>query len=244
MLVNAEPFTGVIDQYRLLTIGGKLGGHKTSHALALAEPYLRDGYRLVSNLSCIWNDEPKNVTLNSDGKLKVIVIQDEAGLEIKSRFQIEEVAAYARKMDLMLFYPSFWPTPRMANILRTQALFGLKSAGIPCIIYKWTVTLGGFKDGGFYLWFNPQNYYGLYSSNDPGTKLRKVQKFLLDRKDEFRALWHADEDEDEEEGTGKSISGLAIDEKTSLLIESLEGLEETTNNLLSVSRRKGKRGRY
>lgn len=240
MLINAEPFTGVIDQYRLLTISGKLGGHKTSHSLALAEPFLKKGYRLVSNMRCVWNDDLSEVAVDSEtGKLHCIVIMDEGGLEIKSRFQVEDVAAYSRKMDLMLWYPSFWPTPRMAQILKTQAMFSLKSAGIPCIVYKWSVTMGGFKDGGWYLWINPQNYYGLYSSNDPGSKLRKVQRFLLEQKEIFRARWHDDDDDDGEDG----LSTLAVDGKTALLTEAVENMAEAADTLLSVSSGKGRRGR-
>ena len=144
MFLGATGFLGIVSLYRIVWITGRFGGHKTSFAYAITEDYLKRGYRLLTNSSSPWSDPPESVRLDKDGHMKAVVILDEGGLEFKVKSQMEEIASYAAKMDLIFLFPSFWPPTRSARVLTVQPVFSLISAGLPAIIYKWRAKLGDF----------------------------------------------------------------------------------------------------
>lgn len=187
---------GIIQSYRLVWINGKFGGGKTSFAFAAAEPFLEQGYRLITNAKSVWADDLETLTLNSDGHLKAVVIMDEGGLYFESSKQIEQIASFAAKMDCIYFFPSFFPPSRAAQVLKIQPLFSLKSAGLPIIFYKWLVDIGGFHDKGYFAWLFPQEIYGIYSRQDPGQTSSKVVNFLVKKVREYRNYHgHGDDDQ-------------------------------------------------
>lgn len=108
-LIGAESFTPLLDMYRLCYIGGRPGAHKTSLAHLLAVPYLEKGYKFITNCRSVWADDIDKVFLSpSDGKLKAVVVLDEGGLVFKVNVQVEQMAAYTRKMDVIYMIPSFF----------------------------------------------------------------------------------------------------------------------------------------
>lgn len=237
-LMGADSFTGIISSYRLLWVGGRFGGHKTSLSIKLAQPFLEQGYRLVTNTRCVWADSLEDIKLDPvTGHLKAVVILDEGGLEIKANRQIEEMCAYANKMDIIYIFPSFFPPTRAAQVLNVQALFSLKSAGLPVVVYKWRVHLGGFDDKGFFLWSFPDEIYGTYSRQDPGAKSNKIVSWLLQKKDEYRKHFGHDD-----YGTENGVS--EVEESASsfdLLTDAAASFAETADTLSSVSLRKNRR---
>jgi hypothetical protein len=186
MLVNAQSIVGVLDMYRLIWISGRFGGHKTALAFKLAENYLNKGYRLATNTRTVWADPLEEIQLNENNKLKAVCILDEGGLYFKSGRQVEQIAAYAAKMDVIYIIPSFWPPTSAAQIVNIQPIVSLKATGLPVIIYKWTVSIGKFKENGWFFWWNPGEIYGIYSRQDPGEEPEELIKFLVARSDEFR----------------------------------------------------------
>ena len=203
MLINNYITEQNLQAYRLCWINGRFGSGKTSLAYMLVKPYLEKGYRLVSNNRSIWADEIESIKPFPDGKLKTIIILDEGGLEFKSSRQIEMIAAYAAKMDVIYVIPSYFPPCRAAQVMTIQAVFNLKSAGIPVILYKWRIRVGGFfDDKGFFIWWNPKEIYGIYSRSDPGARSEKIVAWIIKQTEEFRRHWGYDDgiQEMEEEG--------------------------------------------
>lgn len=186
MFIHAEPILGVLDMYRLIWISGRFGGHKTALAFQIAKRYLERGYKLATNSRCVWSDSFDNIKLNDKNQLHAVVIMDEGGLYFKSGRQVEQIAAYAAKMDVVYIFPSFWPPTKAAQIINIQPVVSLKAAGLPVIVYKWRVDIGSFRDKGWFLWWDPAEIYGIYSRQDPGDDPDKIVKFLVDRTAEYR----------------------------------------------------------
>lgn len=186
MFWNAEPILGVLDMYRLIWISGRFGGHKTALAFQIAKRYLERGYHLATNSRSVWADPFDTIKLDDKNQLKSVVILDEGGLYFKNGRQVEQIAAYAAKMDCVYIIPSFWPPTRAAQIINIQPVVSLKAAGLPVIFYKWRVDIGSFRDKGFFAWINPSEIYGVYSRQDPGDDPDEIVQFLVDRAGEFR----------------------------------------------------------
>lgn len=184
--INAESILGVLDMYRLIWISGRFGGHKTALAFKIAERYLKKGYKLATNSRSIWADDLDSIRLNEKNQLKAVCILDEGGLYFKAGRQVEQIAAYAAKMDVVYIIPSFWPPTKAAQIINIQPVVSLKATGLPVIIYKWRVDIGQFKEKGWFAWWNPSEIYGIYSRQDPGEEPERIVKFLVDRSNEYR----------------------------------------------------------
>lgn len=232
-LLFAGAFTSVISAYRLLWIGGRFGGHKTALAYKLAETYLSSGYRLVSNNRSVWTDNIEEVNLLEDNTLRAVVILDEGGLEFKSSRQIEQIAAYARKMNVIYIIPSFFPPTRAAQVLICQPLFNFKSAGLPLVVYKWRAKLGAFSDQGIFFWWWPNEIYGIYSSSDPGDRATEIVNWLIEKKEQFR----------ERLGYDESIPEMAETEE-SILMEAANTMAQAADDFSSIPVRRGRRKRF
>lgn len=192
-LINADQFLGILSVYRLIWIGGRFGGYKTSLAYMLAERYLKHGYRLITNNKCVWADDYTSLDLLPNGHLKAVVILDEGGIEFKASRQIEEIATYSAKMDVIYIIPSFYPPVRSAQVVTVQPLFNFKGIGLPLIVYKWRVKLNAFEEHGNFMWFRPSYIYGIYSRQDPGARTEKIVKSLIQWKEDYRRRYDHDD---------------------------------------------------
>ena len=188
-LIGAAQFLRTVESYRLLWIAGKFGGGKTSLAFYMSEPWLKKGYRLITNGKCIWADDLSKLDFIDEwGHLKAVVVLDEGGLEFKASVQVETIAAYAAKMDVIYLLPSFWPPVRRAQVVTAQPLFSFFTIGIPLIVYRWDVQLKGFKDGGYFYWWQPKEIFGVYSRQDPGEISSDIVEFLAQKSEAYRRL--------------------------------------------------------
>lgn len=231
MFLNAEPFFGIISSYRILWIGGRVGGHKTSLAYAIAERYLKEGYRLITNNMSVWADDLEKCTLDENGHLRAVVLLDEGGLYFKSSKQIELIASYPAKMDVIYIIPSFWPPAQRAQILTCQPLFNLKAAGLPVVVYRWRVKIGAFEDKGLFAWLFPSSVYGIYSRQDPGDTAEKIISFLVNRTSEYRAMY----------GRNNSVSELVTVTEIDQFQDAVQSLAEAVESYASIPVRKGRR---
>jgi len=230
-LLGAGAFVDIISSYRLLWIGGRFGGHKTSLAYKLAEGYLNRGYNLVSNNRSVWGDDLEKITgCKNHGQLHTVVILDEGGLAFKSSRQIEMIASYARKMDVIYMLPSFWPPSRAAQILVCQPVFNFKSTGVPLVIYKWRVKLGSFQDNGWFGWYDPSEIYGIYSTADPGDSAEKIITWLVDETEKYRLQF----------GYRNSLPDLE-ENSSDLLQDTISQFADAVDELSTIPIRKGKR---
>jgi len=236
-LVGAGQFISILRAYRICWIAGRFGGHKTSMAVKLAEEFLREGYRLATNLDCVWADDLESIQPLQDHQLKVVVVADEAGLEVKHKSQVEAITAYARKMDIIYLYPSFFPPTKSAQVVTLQTMFGFQPIGIPVVLYSWKVSLGNFTEKGSFFWVKPSEVYGLYSSNNPGAKLDKLMSWLASQGKGYRQKFYADEQQD------GVLPLVSYEEHANEELEELTERIEQAADVISLSDRKGRRNR-
>lgn len=234
-LINAEPILGVLDMYRLIWISGRFGGHKTALAFQIAKRYLDRGYKLATNTRTIWADDLDKIQLNKNNQLKTVCILDEGGLYFKAGRQVEQIAAYAAKMDVIYIIPSFWPPTRAAQIINIQPIVSLKATGLPVIIYKWRVDIGSFKEKGWFAWWNPKEIYGVYSRQDPGDEPDAIIRFLTDRSNEYRQRYGR-------KGTDEVFSLAAISEAEQIL-EAGTIISDAADDFAAVLSRTGRKRR-
>lgn len=235
MLINDDPFRIAIQEYRICWISGRTGGYKTSLCYELARPYLDKGYGLISNNTSVWADD--DYSLDANGQLKKVVILDEGGRWLKVGIQTELIASYIAKMDYFVLIPSRWPPARNARVLTCQALYTFRGVGLHVVVYKWTLHMDEMKDSGYMVWTSPQQYYGIYSRQDPGIAGPMVMENLASSIQCFIAMW-------EKKGglTHDSISKLAkVSEITDnqIMADAAEGIYESSNLLISVPARRG-----
>lgn len=234
-LINGGDIVELLAYYRLVWISGRFGGGKTSLAFRLAQEYLDKGYKLVSNARCVWNDDMRDITIDKTG-LHSVVILDEGGLEFKSSRQIEGLAAYARKMDVIYILPSFFPPTRAAQVVTIQPLFSLVGAGLPLIVYRWRVKLQFFQDTGSFLWWRPSEIYGIYSSQDPGARAAKIVGWLLEKMEAYRKSWDHDDDDE--------LFSMEDETESDIMAEAANAISEAADGIISISGRKNTRRKF
>jgi len=230
MFINAEPILGVLDMYRLIWISGRFGGHKTALSFKIAERYLKAGYNLITNTKSVWADDMDLVNLNENNQLHSVVILDEGGLYFKSSRQVEQIAAYAAKMDVVYIFPSFWPPTKSAQVVNIQPIVSLKATGLPIIIYKWMVNIGGFREKGWFMWVRPSEIYGIYSRQDPGNEPDLIIDWLVEKSEEFRSRYGRK--------TNNSLSKLVEVTEGDKFLESAEIFETAAEKITALSGRK------
>jgi len=241
-LINGNQIVELVRAYRLCWISGKYSGGKTSFAFYLAKKYLREGYRLLTNNQCIWNDPIKELELfpadhpKHANLLRAVVILDEGGLYFESGKQVKQIAAYSAKMDCIYIIPSFFPPAPQVQVLTIQPIFGFQSAGLPIIVYQWKVRINQFKDGGWFAWVLPQEIYGVYSRQDPGADPERLVEFLTRRVRDFRArMGHGSQ------GNRDTFSALGAQvSEADLLRDAVQAITETSHTIEAVSARSSK----
>jgi hypothetical protein len=185
MLIGGGEIVEFLELYRFCWITGRPAGGKTSFAVRIAREFLERGYRLASNLKCVWNDDLASIGLNKDGMLKVVVIMDEAGLQLQSSKQVKRVFSFSAKMDMIILIPSHSEPPRAAQIVTIQPVFSFISIGLPIIVYTYEVNCGRFKTKGFFLWIAPKEVFGVYSRQFTSYGVEKIINWCNEKTKEF-----------------------------------------------------------
>lgn len=230
-LIGAGGFLQLCQSYRLIWIGGRFGGGKTSFSFRLAQEFLEQGYRLITNTQSIWSDKWSDVQLDPDGMLHAVVIMDEAGLGLKANKQVEAMAAYANKMDIIYFFPSFFPPIRAAQVVTIQPVFGFINIGIPLIVYKWRVRIGSFEDKGFFAWLNPAEIWGIYSRRSPESNIYNLVGYLAERVEDYRKFF----------GVSDGVSTLEEPTEVDTLRDAATAMETAADAFASLPARGNRR---
>jgi len=268
-LWNAGILLDNLKLHRLTWIGGRLGGFKTSLSFRLAKEFLKRGYRLISNTANVWEDDWGEVGLNENGHLKVVVVIDEIGEHIQQNKEVREIASYAAKMDIVFIAPGRWPPAKDFQFYTIEPWFNMVDAGIPAVIYKWQLKSMFDVERGFFIWFLPQEVYGVYSRQDPSQRAEGLTEWLLFRKAQYKDFhkrgntaasaykkekWYAEWQElKEQKAGGDSISitsngvsevGTVGMEPALVLADSLDSYQEQTDRQAYIdSRKRGKKVR-
>jgi len=188
MLIGGERVLGILESYRLCWIGGRFGGGKTSLAFRLAQPFLERGYRLLTNIRSVWADDPEDIDFVDEfGHLRLVVVMDEGGLWLKRNAQVEAMAAYAAKMDVVYIISSYFAPASYFRVFKIKVLYGFRHIRIPLVFYRWSLRdVEGFADSGLLIWWNPAEVYGVYSRQDPAQDGNEIVEFMARKVEEFR----------------------------------------------------------
>lgn len=231
MLINGGMPVSLLELYRIIWIGGRTGGYKTSLGIRLAREYLDRGYHLVTNTPCIWADDIESIHLDSEGHLNTVVILDEGGKDIKWSRQWEDLMSYVAKMNFIFIMCSFVPPVRTAQMCTIQPLGNLKQVMLPVVIYKWRISHYAVRESGVFAWWGMEEMYGIYSRQNPGAKAGKILRWLIDRKMEFERFYGIEEDDN-------GISGLEKPSAGELMADAAESFAQAADDIAAIPIRK------
>ncbi len=169
MILYDDGFFAELDDNRTLVITGRLSSGKTLLAVELAERYLRKGYKLISQISCVWNDDIKSVVADEAGKYKVVCIMDEGGLYFRSAKSASAVASFAAKVDsYIIFSGRKLPHGDLCSLSCQVWMDLMKYFLIPIKVWKYEVHNGSKRYSGKFVQTGWWLYYGIYDTLDPG----------------------------------------------------------------------------
>lgn len=245
-LIGADEFLWIVRAYRVVWIKGRVGGFKTSIAMRIGAELLKGGkYRLVTNTACVWADDYHELHLGDDKMLHELVILDEGGSDFQSRRDVENVVKYPRKMDVLLLIPSFWPPHRSARLVTLRVVRSWRAFGIPILVYEWEVREADAK--GKFVWLNPAEIFGVYSTQDPADTAEEIVAHLVEQTKAYLARFGRKErrsvslsisaqelfggsEQSSAGGAGASGDNASADQETAIL-----GQMETRQNGQSAS---------
>lgn len=165
-------FVQMLKQYRFLWAKGRFGGGKTTLALKLADMLIGSGFcrYTVVNFPLLV-DAPFTVTTDTREVQAVkdaVLILDEAGQFLdtgSSAKHLKEWFSYLRKNNQVVVLASVLPVARFATQFTVQRLFNGLQMGLPFWAYRWRLGVSDTKEDGRFLWWNPQQVWGLYDTD-------------------------------------------------------------------------------
>ena len=228
-----------LETYFFIWIKGYNRSGKTALALDIATYYLKDNFRLLSNLDCVWND-PVPMRLDDNGQLNCVVILDEGGVYMRSKESIRRVMGFKGKLNALFLMPSseephedLWRNyiepAEMINEKIIRPFFGNWFYENVCKAWRFVSfdTQKGTKNSLFFQFF-PKGVYYLYSTlisgNDASFILQNFDEVLSDQQEFF--------------GNTSSLQLSDLATKRTGLGESSSFSHEQTSSFSAPSRRK------
>lgn len=168
MILWDDGFFTELEDARLCYIGGRLGAGKTLLALKIAERFLRRGYKLLTNINSVWNDEwPEKI--DEEGKVKAVAIVDEGGLYIRSMASVAALSSFSRKLDMyVIICGKREPHGELTELYLAPWFDGRRNLGIPVYIWRWDVEAGRKNYHGYIAEGPRDGLYGVYDTVNPG----------------------------------------------------------------------------
>ena len=170
IILGASQFLAEFEATRIVCLTGHLGSGKSLISHMIAENYLKQGYSLVTNMASVWADDIETVIPDDKGQYHCVVILDEGGLYVRTFKTAQRIHSFARKLDTYVIFSG----RKLPHEDLQELTFGIffnfeKHFLIPVKVYKWEVQQSlGKKYSGFVWVINQKEYYGVYSTLDPG----------------------------------------------------------------------------
>jgi len=221
---------------RSVVITGRLGSGKTLLAVELAEQMLKRGYRLITNIETVWNDNPAEIKDHE----RVIGIMDEGGMYVRTAKTVQTLAAFLRKTkSLIVFSGKKQPHEDMCDLKIYLWFDAFRNLLIPIKVWRWDMRIQSTKRyHGFLFQTGWQKYYGIYSTEDPGDYPETVVKFFEERaKKLFKKYGRNYKIQDVERGDEFERTGVDVE-----FVRDLASLEEAKQSAVSVSTGESRRG--
>lgn len=178
-LINFEPVLNMIRDYRVFTISGTYGFHKTSLAFRIGYEMYRRGLvdRIISNCPSIWSENIYTLNIEDVTKTRAFIILDEGGLFLRDRFDTESYLAFPRKLDIYMAIPT---AKKPTLSVRTLSIFtDMRFAKIGLPLYRYAVSLEDETkhiEAKFY-WLMPDTY-GIYDTVAASTEAVAINQWL------------------------------------------------------------------
>lgn len=167
-IVLADGFWTEFEYGRIVAVDGDLGAGKTLLGLQMAERLLSRGYRLVTNISCVWADPWDEVQMLSDMGYRAVVLVDEAGWYLRSMKDTALLAGFARKLDIYIILTcKRLPHEELATLTVSPWFDASRNLGLPFQVWRWTVDKSK-RYSGFIVETGRSGFYGVYDTLDPG----------------------------------------------------------------------------
>ncbi|MCJ7696507.1 MAG: hypothetical protein MUO40_13940 [Anaerolineaceae bacterium] len=165
MIIFSDGFFDELSENRTCYIGGRKGSGKSLLAIEIAERYLKRGWYLVSNMATPWNDEFNTVPTEKN----VLGILDEGGVYTRTYNTVSGFTEFSRKTrSIVMFVGRREPHEELCDFAVYPFWDMHKNLRIPLKIWRWYVYQKRKSYSGTILQTGWQNYYGIYSSEDPG----------------------------------------------------------------------------
>lgn len=169
--------------YRVLWLGGRPGGGKTSLALWTALQLLRGGYcdKLATNLELTVGEVVQTCDDTSDVvKVRdVAIVYDESWGELGTGYDknLRTWLALPRKLNQFILLPSVLPLTKHVQQLRVERIFNGYLYGLPVWFYRWKLGFEKKPYQGVFPWFNPSRVFPLYDHEAAPLASYKVYRF-------------------------------------------------------------------
>lgn len=240
MILKDDGFFAELDDSFMCYITGRLGSGKTLLAVELCERYLKRGYKMLSQISCVWNDDISSMRMDDYGRRKVVILIDEVGLYFRKAATAGSVSSFARKQDCYLIFAGRKAPHEDLCDLSLQLWFDFfKWFLIPLKVWRFD-RINGRKTYHGYVWqFAWWEYYGVYDTLDPGDNpgllvetVKKWTREFFERYNRKYSISDVDTSGDDNET-----------EVLNDLLSSVRKVGDVSKELASVAR-KQKRGRW
>lgn len=235
MIIGEGSVIRMMIQRRHCWIGGNLGGGKTSFAVWISQYWLRKGYKFYSTAPCVWNDDPREMCLGTDHKIRAVFLIDEAGLDLMSSRQVTALIQYAAKLELIVWWVGNEEPPMAARKVRLMPLVDLQPALIPVIPYMWKYSTMGYEHSGVVVWLEPAESWGLYDRCAPQVGYNRIMDGMARCVSEYKAKYEADDDKVEIPGVAGARDE---DAKESALLDALKENTEALDAVAAISSRR------
>ena len=149
---------------RTVYISGRLGAGKSLLAAELAETLLRKGYRLYTNVRCVWAED------DMVPGTQIVYWVDEGGMYLRRQADVLALAGFLRKLDSYLIISGKKPPHLDLCTLWVSPRFDFwVNFFIPAKVWRYDVFQSEFRSyHGYFIQVWPQRYWGVYSTLDPG----------------------------------------------------------------------------
>lgn len=190
MIIWDDGFFAEMDDSRMVYITGRLGSGKSCLAVELSERYLRKGYKLLSQVRCVWNDDPAGMVMDDLGRRKVCMWIDEVGLYFRRASTAGSVSSFARKQDMYLIFSGRKAPHEDLCDLTLQLWFDFfKWFLIPLKLWRYDRVNGKKSYHGYVLSFAWWEIFGIYDTLDPGDNPEAVVSLVKTWTEEYFARY-------------------------------------------------------
>jgi len=180
MLLFSSGFFNELRENRTCYISGRKSTGKTLLSLEIAEKFLKEGYRFVSNMSCIWNEDYFNPEFGIDNDVFGVV--DEGGIYTRTYATVSGFTEFSRKSRaIVIFVGRKAPHEDLCDFTVYPVWDMWKNLMIPVKLWGWEVYQRKKNYHGLILQTGWQAYYGIYSSIDPGDYPLNLLAFFENR---------------------------------------------------------------